>query len=60
MVTGNEVSAVKLSRGPRTIRPRGNSKPVTTFASLDVLEAFRDGFLKCLFALFHGGVGLLF
>ena len=34
MVTGNEVSAVRLSRVPREILACGNSKPVTTFAEL--------------------------
>jgi len=32
MVTGNEVSAVRVSRVPRGISACGNSKPVTTFA----------------------------
>jgi hypothetical protein len=32
MVTGNEVSAVSLSRVPSGISACGNSKPVTTFA----------------------------
>ena len=34
MVTGNEVSAVGISRVPRGISARENSKPVTTFAEL--------------------------
>jgi len=35
MVTGNEVSAVGLSRVPREILACGNSKPVTTFPAVE-------------------------
>jgi hypothetical protein len=42
MVTGNEVSAVRVSRVPREILACGNSKPVTTFAEPAISTISRE------------------